>query len=456
MDIKEFALQHMDWDLCGECMGGELLASPADYKTRGMAVEVSMDGVPFDLSKHHMYLQWRNRQARRHGLEELFVIDAAGGRMAVYWPRSMVNIESVVECKLILSYPEGGTLSSRKFLVRSDEALFGSVDPGDGFSLFVDVIKRYENASDELLELAEDLRTKAASGEFKGDPGKDGADGERGPRGEIGPEGPAGFSPIVTVEEGSGGASLLKVETASGQVSATLLQGPKGDVGEMGPQGERGEIGPRGEKGERGEKGDRGERGVQGEKGDVGPQGPQGEQGDRGPRGEKGEVGPSGPRGEKGEKGDPALSAGGLTHAPAIDIPIMEYGEAKTRVVKGEYSSDCFYLANSASCLCHPSRIAQSIDDTYEERTFCFSARLGGIKFEVINGYDLAVGEATSGNDYLDGYRNATVGDLVLSADTGCLLKIESIKDYSFYGPKCVLRCIARFAMAPSSTEVSL
>ena len=164
-ELKEFALQQMSWELCGDCTGGELIASPADYKGRGVAVDITLCAEPLDVSEHHVYLLWRHRQARKRGCEELFSMDAAAGRKAIYWPRAMANFEGVVECQLVLSYAQGGTITSRTFLVRVQEDLVAGVDAGDGFTLFVDMVKRYEDATGELLQVAEQLRRDAAEGE---------------------------------------------------------------------------------------------------------------------------------------------------------------------------------------------------------------------------------------------------------------------------------------------------
>lgn len=299
-ELCEFALQQMVWELCGDCSGGELIASPADYKTRGVAVDITLCEEPLDVSAHHVYLIWRHRQARKRGCEELFAMDAAAGRKAVYWPRAMACIEGVVECQLVLSYADGGSMSSRTFLVRVQEELIGSVDPGDGFTLFVDVIKRYEDATADLLGVAEQLHAEAAEGGFKGEPGEpgkdgapgrdgkdgapgrdgvDGKDGSPGPAGEPGPagspgrdgvDGKDGASPNVTIEPGADGTALMKVECNGVVTQATVLQGPKGDAGAPGEKGEKGDKGDPGEKGEKGDPGQPGEQGPIGANGHDG------------------------------------------------------------------------------------------------------------------------------------------------------------------------------------------
>lgn len=366
-ELCEFALQQMVWELCGDCSGGELIASPADYKTRGVAVDITLCEEPLDVSEHHVYLIWRHRQSRKRGCEELFSMDATAGCKAVYWPRAMASAEGMAECQLVLSYADGGSITSRTFLVRVQEELIGSVDSGDGFTLFIDAIKRYEDATADLLGVAEQLRTEATEGGFKGDrgepgkdgapgrdgvdgkdgapgrdgkdgapgrdgkdgtPGRDGKDGKPGPVGETGPagapgrdgangkdgadgkpgapgrDGKDGVSPNVTIETVDG-SPTMKVECGGVVTQATVLQGPKGDAGEPGTKGE---------------KGDKGEPGADGRDGaspnvtiEDGPDGSALMKIECNGvvtqatvlRGPKGDTGRTGDKGEKGDKGDP-------------------------------------------------------------------------------------------------------------------------------------------------------
>ena len=168
-----------------------------------------------------------------------------------------------------------------------------------------------------------------ASGELRGDPGKDGVsptitvrdtdgghrititdadgvkvldvpDGGAGPKGETGPQGPAGPQ---------GPQGEMGPQGPQGVQGKTGPAGPMGPQGEVGPQGQpgiqgvQGRTGPQGEKGETGEVGPQGPAGPQGPKGDPGERGPQGEQGPQGERGEKGDTGAQGPVGPQGPPG---------------------------------------------------------------------------------------------------------------------------------------------------------
>lgn len=167
-----------------------------------------------------------------------------------------------------------------------------------------------------------------ASGELRGDPGKDGVsptitvrdtdgghrititdadgvkvldvpDGGTGPKGETGPQGPAG------------------------------PQGPQGEMGPQGPQGVQGKTGPAGPMGPQGEVGPQGQPGIQGVQGRTGPQGPQGE------KGETGEVGPQGPKGDPGETG-PQGPKGETGPAVALDTTFTHEGEAAEAKATGD------------------------------------------------------------------------------------------------------------------------
>lgn len=130
-----------------------------------------------------------------------------------------------------------------------------------------------------------------ASGELRGDPGKD------------------GVSPTITVRDTDGGHRIT-ITDADGVKVLDVPDGgtgPKGETGPQGPQGEKGEtgeVGPQGPKGDPGETGPQGPKGDKGDTGETGPQGPAGPKGEKGDTGERGPQGEQGPQGERGEKGD--------------------------------------------------------------------------------------------------------------------------------------------------------
>lgn len=99
-----------------------------------------------------------------------------------------------------------------------------------------------------------------ASGELRGDPGKD------------------GVSPTITVRDTDGGHRIT-ITDADGVKVLDVPDGGTGPKGETGPQGPAGPKGEKGDTGERGPQGEQGPQGERGEKGDTGAQGPAGPQG---------------------------------------------------------------------------------------------------------------------------------------------------------------------------------
>lgn len=473
-ELSDYKLQRMTWELCGDCTGGDLIASPADCKGRGVAVDITMCDEPLDVSDHHVYLLWRHRQAHKRGTEELFSMDAAAGRKAVYWPRSMACIEGVVECQLVLSYADGGSITSRTFLVRVQEDLVGCVDPGDGFSLFVDVIKRYEDATADLLGVAEDLRREAAEGGFSGTPGKDGRDGidgkdgAPGPQGEPGPAGPAGadgapgrdgidgkdgapgrdgaagapgrdgVSPKVTIEDDGVGGALMKVECDGVVTQATVLRGPKGDKGDAGAAGEKGDSGERGPQGEKGEKGDPGEKGEKGDKGEPG---------------------------EKGEKGDPGEGGGraGTQMVPiyadstfTLDTDSIGFNRYLSTVLSSDVleKNDFIIDYNRNLCQVLDRELYTAAYDNYPD-VFRYKVKLigslRGLKLVLVTGLDVKPGETTDDYFALDNVV-ARVGDYVLSVDTGCIGIVEEVETENEYESGVIVTGVSRLG-APDLTS---
>lgn len=125
-----------------------------------------------------------------------------------------------------------------------------------------------------------------ASGELRGDPGKD------------------GVSPTITVRDTDGGHRIT-ITDADGVKVLDVPDGGTGPKGETGPQGPAGPQGPQGEMGP---------QGPQGVQGKTGPQGPQGE------KGETGEVGPQGPKGDPGETGPQGVPGSSPGNVYATDV----------------------------------------------------------------------------------------------------------------------------------------
>lgn len=268
--LADDALHQVVWDTADEMPCGALTASPADARGRGIDLLVRRDGRACDLAGANVYLVWRHRQSRKRGCEAFSAVDAASGRFAVHYPAAMTCEEGVADAQIMVSW-EDRAVSSLAFCVRVEQVLVGGTASPDGFTLFLEAIKKYEqgpggggdsSAADDARaaaayarEVAAGLLASKAAGEFngkdgvsaagekgdKGDPGPAGPEGPQGPKGPEGPRGPAG--PAGPAGESgaishSWNGTVLTVTSASGTSSADLKgqRGPKGNNGKDGYQ----------------------------------------------------------------------------------------------------------------------------------------------------------------------------------------------------------------------------
>ena len=308
-------LSTLTWSQADEVFGGVLVASPADAQGRGILLKVVRDDAAVDLTGASVYLVWRHRELRKRGCEPFEAVDAVTGTYMVWYPAAMACAEGTVDAQVMVSWGER-SLSSRAFSIHVEQVLVGGTQSADGFTLFVEAIKKYEAAADAALDVADELRKAAASGEFDGKDGvdgKDGADGAPGAKGDTGAQGP------------KGDAFTYADFTAEQLEALRGPQGLRGETGPAGPQGATGETGSQGPKGETGAAGKDGAAGAKGDKGDTGEQGPQGVQGIQGPKGDTGDTGPQGPQGEKGDTG--ATGPQGPTGATGATGPQGPQGE---------------------------------------------------------------------------------------------------------------------------------
>lgn len=280
MGLDDYGLHEIVWNAGDDYFSDCFAASPADADGRGISLAMKQNGAALDLTDAAVYLIWRHRATGKRGCEPFAAVDAAAGSFRVFYPAALQEVAGTVDAQCMVSWDDR-SISTRAFVIRVEPVLVGGVESEDGFTLFLEAIKKYEEAAKLSHEAADeanaaaaaaneaaasasqaeaDVRAAAENGEFDGRDGVDGADGK---------DGRDGASPSASVSQ-YGDAAILTVTDASGTTTATVLQGPKGDAGETGPQGEAGEQGPRGEKGEAGE------RGPQGPKGDPGADGADG------------------------------------------------------------------------------------------------------------------------------------------------------------------------------------
>lgn len=313
-------LHPLSWEACDQALGVGLVASPADARGRGIELSVTREGEPVDFTGAKIYLVWRHRETRRRGCEPFEAVDAAAGRFRLHYPAALASDEGGVDAQLMASWGDR-SLSSLPFSIRVEQAIAGGGESGDGFGVFIEAIKKYEQAAGAALNVADELRQAAARGDFDGAPGRDGRDGAPGRDGVDGRDGEDG-DPGRQGDPGPKGDPFEYEDFTVEQLAA--LKGPKGDDGAPGRQGEPGAKGdpftyadftPAQLEALKGPKGDDGAPGGQGEPGPKGDpftyadftteqlaalKGPKGDKGDPGEKGDKGDPGEQGPPGPAG------------------------------------------------------------------------------------------------------------------------------------------------------------
>ena len=408
-DFAAGGLHEVVWDTCDALVGGLLVASPADAKGRGIALSVVREGAAVDMTGANVYLVWRHAQARRRGCEAFSIVDAAAGRFSVFYPAAMAGVEGNVEAQVMVSWGERA-LSSRVFGIRVERVIVDGETPAeDGFTLFLDAVKRFERAESLALDavdaansaasvaqgVAGDLLAAKAAGEFDGRDGADGRDGLPGKDGAAGPVGPAG------------------PKGDAGEPGPVGPQGPKGDVGAIGPAGPAGAAFTYADFTAEQLEGLRGPKGDKGDAGDAGPAGPVGATGPAGPQGETGPAGPAG--------------------ADAVRYP--RFALVETRL---EYDSvvASFYVADDTLEVCDwvvdynltLAMITSKGPLSNGKRQYGASIQtsLQGPRFLVSEGFDVDPG-VTSDDVFVTDKLYPWKGDVMLAVDTGCLASVAAI-----------------------------
>lgn len=413
--LVDDALHQVVWDTADELPCGALTASPADAKGRGIDLLVRRGGRACDLAGANVYLVWRHRQSRKRGCEAFSAVDAASGRFAVHYPAAMTCEEGVADAQIMVSW-EDRAVSSLAFCVRVEQVLVGGTASPDGFTLFLEAIKKYEQglgggsgtggdssaaadaraAAAYAREVAAGLLASKAAGEFNGEdgaPGRDGLDGKDG-------------------------------------VSAAGEKGDKGDTGPAGPEG------PQGPKG---------------------PEGPQGPAGPAGPAGESGAISHSwngtvltvtsasgtssadlrGQRGPKGNNGKDGYQTPSIFYHGGSLTELLSWKSSRFQVSEDQtfVNYNDFVLDGNGS-LARVTGLEPGDPTPYA--TVTPVALLGLPSVFCCSGLDAgAVGDSKS---YAVGDPAARAGDLVYSGDAGALFRITADADA---GGLCKLECIS-------------
>ena len=322
--LEGYGLHNIVWDAADERITDILVASAADAGGRGISLAVRQDGAAADMTGATVYLEWKHKGTGARGTTAFTAVDDSAGLFLVYYPAEMCAAEGAVQAQVVVSRGDGTYISSRVFTIRVEPVVIGGEETGDGFTIFLDAINAYENATGIATDAAtaanaaaEAANTAAANAGAVAEAVREAADA-----GEYdGADGADGFSPTATVTQTATGATIT-ITDKNGTTTADITkgaQGEKGNPGERGPKGETGAMGPQGPQGERGETGSQGPRGEKGETGAQGPQGPQGETGPQGPQGVQGETGATGATGPQGPKGDQGETGPAGATGPAGD-----------------------------------------------------------------------------------------------------------------------------------------
>ena len=100
-------------------------------------------GAAADLTGAEVYFIWRHKMTGRRGCEPMEEIDASLGQYVVYYPAAMQESEGAVDAQFMVSWGDK-SISTRAFTIRVEPVIIGGTESEDGFTLFVETIKRYE------------------------------------------------------------------------------------------------------------------------------------------------------------------------------------------------------------------------------------------------------------------------------------------------------------------------
>ena len=241
--LETYGLHEIVWNAADQSIGGELIASSNDVRGRGIALTVRENGAAANLSGATVYLVWCHRAMGDRGTCEFDAVDASVGKFRVYYPGAMCVAAGAVDAQIMLSLGGGRYISTRTFTIRVERVVVDGTETEDGFSLFVEAMRAYENVAEITTSAAAaanqavaELRAAVERGDF------DGADGVD------------GFSPTASVTQTGEGATIT-VTDRNGTTTADIARGAQGPQGETGATGAAGPQGPKGDDGDDGQDG---------------------------------------------------------------------------------------------------------------------------------------------------------------------------------------------------------
>lgn len=158
--LEGYGIHILIWDAADERLGEWLVASPADATGRGIELHLRQGGAAVDPTDASVYFIWRHKKIGVRGCEPFEEIDESFCQFMVYCPAAMCEEEGVVDVQCTVSWDDK-SISIRAFTIHVEPVIIGGIESEDGFMLFVETIKRYEDAI-EISSDAVDAVNEAA------------------------------------------------------------------------------------------------------------------------------------------------------------------------------------------------------------------------------------------------------------------------------------------------------
>ena len=146
--LERYGLHTIIWDACDERFSDVLVASPADAQGRGIALSIREDGAAADLTGATVYFLWKHKVTGERGTEPFSAVAASAGTFSVFYPAAMCESAGTVQAQIMVSRGDDTYVSSRVFTIKVEPVIVGGEEREDGFTLFLEAINAYENATE--------------------------------------------------------------------------------------------------------------------------------------------------------------------------------------------------------------------------------------------------------------------------------------------------------------------